>query len=176
MSDDGSALSPQTLSSHTASDFPTSLGLCDNKPDTHAKSGPTHLDRLAIPRQQTNNFDPDRKAPPTLLPSTATLANADMLGGENMPKEDRDKSKNTAKDKQDEAAQDESIDPAPFRFKPFQLAQLLDPKDLPTLTALGGTHGIIRGLGTDPERGLTTSSFHTGEKPIQGWPGHFTQS
>jgi len=125
----------------------------------------THLDRLAIPCRQ--QIDPEsRKAS---LPSAATLAtNADILG-ENGPKEEQDRSKVTTKNElEDEAAQDESIDPAPFSFEPFQLKKMLDPKDLPALTALGGTDGIIRGLGTDPERGLTTTSSHTGEQPLQG--------
>ena len=57
-----------------------------------------------------------------------------------------------------ELAQDDSINPAPFRLKPFQLAHLLDPKDLATLSALGGINGITRGLGTHPENGLTTTT------------------
>ena len=73
---------------------------------------------------------------------------------------------------QRELAQDESINPAPFRYKPFQLAHLLDPKDLGMLTALGGTDGIIRGLGTNADRGLTT----TGGKSPQGEGQSVSQS
>ena len=52
---------------------------------------------------------------------------------------------------------DESVNCAPFHFEPDQLAHMLDSKNLGTLTALGGTDGIIRGLGTHSENGLTTT-------------------
>jgi Ca2+-transporting ATPase len=65
-----------------------------------------------------------------------------------------------------ELAQEESINPAPFRFTPLRLAHLVDPKDLETLTALGGMDGIIGGLGTHPEHGLrTTSLLAAGNRP-----------
>lgn len=63
---------------------------------------------------------------------------------------------------------DESDNCAPFHFKPDQLAHMLDPKDLGTLTALGGTDGIIRGLGTHSENGLTTTPPYTGGKLPEG--------
>ncbi|KAF9448305.1 calcium-transporting ATPase [Macrolepiota fuliginosa MF-IS2] len=54
---------------------------------------------------------------------------------------------------------DEGIDPAPFMFKPYKLAHMLDPKDIETLVKFGGTTGILRGLGTNPEHGLSTKSL-----------------
>jgi Ca2+-transporting ATPase len=69
---------------------------------------------------------------------------------------------------QHELAQDESVNPAPFRFKPFQLEHMLDPKDLDTVTALGGTEGIIRRLGTHSERGLTTTGGQLPQGAGQG--------
>ena len=51
---------------------------------------------------------------------------------------------------------DLDCDPAPFAFKPYQLAQILDPKDLSLLDALGGIDGLLTGLGTHKSRGLTT--------------------
>jgi len=53
--------------------------------------------------------------------------------------------------------QDEPIDPTPFVFKPHHLASLVDPKNLESLEAMGGTEGLLAGLGTDPTNGLTIS-------------------
>ncbi|KAF8552699.1 calcium-translocating P-type ATPase [Imleria badia] len=49
---------------------------------------------------------------------------------------------------------DSPSDLGPFSLDPDQLASLLDPKDLDALQALGGTTGILNGLGTHPTHGL----------------------
>ncbi|KAG2147638.1 hypothetical protein DEU56DRAFT_730809 [Suillus clintonianus] len=54
-----------------------------------------------------------------------------------------------------ELVQDDLADPRPFKYRPVELASLLDPKDLDALEALGGIDGLLDGLGTDPVRGLT---------------------
>jgi Ca2+-transporting ATPase len=54
-----------------------------------------------------------------------------------------------------ELVQDDLADPRPFKFRPVELASLLDPKNLDALEALGGIDGLLDGLGTDPSRGLT---------------------
>lgn len=78
---------------------------------------------------------------------------------------------------QRELAQDESIDPTPFRFKPYQLAHMLDPKNLQALVAFGGVDGIIHGLGTNAEHGLTTrgdvSHKHSSENAMH--PGELSE-
>ena len=50
--------------------------------------------------------------------------------------------------------QDEHIDPAPFAFRPFHLASLVDPKNLESLEAMGGINGLLAGLGVDSTNGL----------------------
>ena len=60
-----------------------------------------------------------------------------------------------------ELAQDAAIDPSPFRFKPYELAHMLDPKSIGTLAAFGGIDGLLRGLGTHPDTGLMTNIQHT---------------
>jgi len=40
-------------------------------------------------------------------------------------------------------------------FTPYQLARL-DPKSIQTLVDIGGITVLLNGLGTDPERGLST--------------------
>lgn len=48
----------------------------------------------------------------------------------------------------------EDVNPAPFEFKPYTLASMLDPKNLEALEALGGVKGLLKGLGTSRTRGL----------------------
>ncbi|KAK2460984.1 hypothetical protein APHAL10511_007454 [Amanita phalloides] len=50
----------------------------------------------------------------------------------------------------------EHVETAPFMFGPDLLAQMLDPKNIDTLAQLGGTDGLLQGLGTDQLHGLTT--------------------
>jgi len=54
-----------------------------------------------------------------------------------------------------ELAQDDAIDSTPFKFKPFQLASLVDGKDLDALKALGGVEELLVGLGTNRLTGLS---------------------
>ncbi|KAG6877777.1 hypothetical protein C0993_003978 [Termitomyces sp. T159_Od127] len=61
---------------------------------------------------------------------------------------------------QRELDQDKNFDPAPFAFKPFQLAHLVNPpRDLEAMGHLGGTQVLLRGLGTDGERGLSKEAL-----------------
>jgi len=52
--------------------------------------------------------------------------------------------------------QEADLNVEPFAFKPLQLAGLVDPKSLESLESLGGIEGLIRGLGTNRLRGLST--------------------
>lgn len=180
-SDGGSIPPSPTLSSHT--NYLTTLQLRDNKPEE--VSGLTSLDLLepgGITAEKkhgnaTSMSDLDgetfRSASILRAPSAATVATfVDFSGSEKQPpagpsseKASKKQGKKRGEDAGDsltahqrELAQDETIDPAPFRFKPFQLAHMLDPKDFGSLLELGGTDGIIRGLGTHSERGLVTST------------------
>jgi len=56
----------------------------------------------------------------------------------------------------DDNADDDNIDPAPFPFQPSSLAHLFDPKSLEEIEKLGGSSGILTGLGTSAENGLST--------------------
>lgn len=80
------------------------------------------------------------------------------------------------KNKRVELEQDtDDVNPAPFAFKPYALASMLDPKDLDALAKLGGTKGLIEGLGTSPSRGLCGKSLIGNDSPEagdrQGQPG-----
>ncbi|KAF9234120.1 hypothetical protein BU15DRAFT_65976 [Melanogaster broomeanus] len=69
-------------------------------------------------------------------------------------------------------SQDEEVDPVPFAFKSYELASLLDPKNLDALRALGGVNSILDGLGTHPTRGLLMGDPDRGDgHPSYGRPG-----
>ena len=71
--------------------------------------------------------------------------------------------------------QDADTDPAPFPFKPYELAHMLDPKNLNVLVALGGSHQLLRGLATDENHGIITeppSHEHTENEKSGLAPGH----
>ena len=48
----------------------------------------------------------------------------------------------------------------PFAFTPSQLSNLVDPKDLDALQALGGVDGLLQGLGTHTIYGLADGPDH----------------
>ncbi|KAI0067278.1 calcium-translocating P-type ATPase [Artomyces pyxidatus] len=82
----------------------------------------------------------------------------DDEGNETDADSDKGKSKEPelARPAQFNLEQEAAFDPAPFAFKPFQLANLVDPKSLETLEALGGVQGLLRGLGTHRTLGLSS--------------------
>ncbi|KAI6165548.1 Ca-transporting ATPase [Pisolithus thermaeus] len=68
--------------------------------------------------------------------------------------------------------EDEPVDTGPFAFKPYQLASLLDPKNLDAFEAMGGTDALLKGLGTHPTRGLLVGIPDSGgDGPPGGGPG-----
>ena len=52
----------------------------------------------------------------------------------------------------------DTTDPTPFKEKPSRLAMMVDPKSLEELEKMGGTAGLLAGLGVDPKRGLSTTA------------------
>ncbi|KAI6037756.1 Ca-transporting ATPase [Pisolithus marmoratus] len=59
--------------------------------------------------------------------------------------------------------EDEPVDTGPFAFKPYDLASLLDPKNLDALEAMGGIDALLEGLGIHPTRGLLVGIPDDGE-------------
>ncbi|KAH9021979.1 calcium-translocating P-type ATPase [Lactarius hengduanensis] len=55
-----------------------------------------------------------------------------------------------------ETTREAGLNVEPFAFNPFQLANLVYPKSLENLERLGGVDGLLRGLGTNRRRGLST--------------------
>jgi Ca2+-transporting ATPase len=65
--------------------------------------------------------------------------------------------------------QDIDSDPAPFAFKPYQLAQMLDPKNIPLLHALGGVDGLLLGLGSNAKSGIQSVPSSSSDEPGAGF-------
>lgn len=115
----------------------------------------------------TSLTDVEPYSPPPSKSSPEPSSSNDEKGKKNKKKKDsKDKDKDTTSDEHEgktthqlELLQDEGLDPAPFMFKPYQLAHMLDPKSLDTLTSFGGTTGLLRGLGTSAEYGLSAKSL-----------------
>lgn len=66
-----------------------------------------------------------------------------------------------------ELAQDRDVDTAPFVFKPYELAHMVDPKNTDILTRHGGTPGLLTSLGTHSKTGL---SAHTSRSNVNSSP------
>jgi P-type Ca2+ transporter type 2C len=66
----------------------------------------------------------------------------------------------------------DTTDPAPFAFKPLHLASLVDPKNLDTLRKMGGIDELLKGIGTDPRKGLSSRSLQEDELHAPLSPGN----
>ncbi|OAX36045.1 calcium-translocating P-type ATPase, partial [Rhizopogon vinicolor AM-OR11-026] len=167
-SNDGASLTippSPTLSTQSSVHFATSLSLRDNQPEERNGYTSLHLlpDRVSAHHRKASNatftsshegyssFDetePDHGSgvialQPVNSDPTSTSQKSDQENG-GISKV--------------ELVQDELNDPQPFKFRPFELASLLDPKNLDELEALGGVDALLDGLGTHRSRGVTIDS------------------
>jgi Ca2+-transporting ATPase len=184
VSDAGSIPPSPTLSSHSVTPYKSTVQLRDNVPDQN--SGLTSLGLLnpnSHRRKLSNATSVTETESDLRHVSSARTSfthvdrpNSEKIsldaGNEHEGKDEKKKKKKkkgesaedeepTKTNHQLELAQDEAIDPKPFQFKPYQLAHMLDPKSLEALIAMGGIQGLLRGLGTDAERGLSTEDAST---------------
>jgi Ca2+-transporting ATPase len=53
-------------------------------------------------------------------------------------------------------------DPAPFTFRPKELVEMAENKDMEALGKMGGPDGLLKGLGTDPTQGLSGHAIGEG--------------
>ena len=167
LSEAGSVPPSPTLSSHSAT-FPTTLQLRGNQPD--AQSGYASLQLLG---PGTQSFRKGSDASMTdvgtseldlqsSISGTTTATHVNLKGTEETDGKKKKKGKKVTTEEESrtthqiELAQDEAINPAPFAFKPYQLAHILDPKSFDTLASFGGTNGLLKGLGTTVTHGLSS--------------------
>jgi P-type Ca2+ transporter type 2C len=90
--------------------------------------------------------------------STETRTSDDLKAGNG------DRSEGSSNVADVEPIPEENMDPRPFDFNPSQLASLVDPKNLNSLAELGGINGLIKGLGTNSDSGLSPWSLGSDSK------------
>ena len=158
-STDGSCPPSPTISDFSSSNFPTSTALRYNQPDVKYElhSNPGSL--LSHESSVADFLDPgiqSRTSDTTYVNNFGRhLKPSSSIDPQGMPSEKGDP-RLAAPDPVTAAVSGEPVDTAPFLFDPNLLAQMLDPKNIETLTQLDGTSGLLQGLGTDPFHGLTT--------------------
>lgn len=207
LSESSSVPPSPTLSNHSGL-FPTSLHLRDNKPEestglsslgllnpgsphTHQRKGSnatsmtdveSDLRHVSSTTTSFTKFDLHSPSPSEKHPNDAE---SEHKADEEQKKGKKKKGKKDDKDAEPtltahqlELSQDQAIDPRPFRFKPFQLAHILDPKNFEALQSFGGIEGLLRGLGTDSEHGLSSkdSSSRSGAHHEKGHLHHHAES
>ncbi|KEP46359.1 calcium-transporting ATPase, partial [Rhizoctonia solani 123E] len=151
-----------TLSNFSSVHFQSTQALRQNEPDPGPEGGkssllePSKHARKSSVTSYTSTV-PDEKNTGQLSPTpTGTTAAATLIS----------EKKKTKKDEQPEEEPPHHIDPSadttdptPFEQKPLVLASLLDPKSLPSLESIGGSEGLLRGIGTDSNLGLRSWQY-----------------
>lgn len=90
----------------------------------------------------------------------------------NKKKDEEDKDADALDNQRVALPQDADTDPTPFSFKPYELAHMLDPKNLKALENFGGIKAVLKGLGTSRTRGLETGLARSdSRKAGDGRPG-----
>jgi len=56
-------------------------------------------------------------------------------------------------------------DPSPFLFQPGDLCSLVDPENVDRLHDMGGTDGLLAGLGTHPDKGISSTCNSSENSP-----------
>ncbi|KAG6370021.1 hypothetical protein JVT61DRAFT_12540 [Boletus reticuloceps] len=159
-----------TLSTQSSVHVATSLALRDNKPDERSGFSslqllsPSVIDKPGNRRKGSITTLPAHMmatAPltrPSLTVASHTHFDSDLAKLQTRSPDEPFPSMHiphdTPQTSDPPTQQDPPPDLGPFSLDPDQLASLLDPKDLDALQALGGTTGVLNGLGTHPTRGL----------------------
>ncbi|CAE6427411.1 unnamed protein product [Rhizoctonia solani] len=153
-----------TLSNHSSVHWQDTRALRQNEPDPGPDGGkssllePTKHARKSSVASYTSTVPDDKGTISQLSPTpTGTTAAATLIS---------EKKKSSKKDEQSEEQTPhhfdpnaDTTDPAPFDQKPLILASLVDPKSLQSLESMGGSEGLLRGLGTDINLGLRSWQY-----------------
>ncbi|KAH7342030.1 calcium-translocating P-type ATPase [Rhizoctonia solani] len=151
-----------TLSNFSSVHFQDSKTLRHNEPDSGPDGGkssllePSKHHRKSSVASYTSTVPDDKIIEGQLSPTpTSTTAAATLISDKKNQKKDGES------DEQphhiDPSA--DTTDPTPFEQKPLVLASLVDPKSLHSLESIGGTEGLLRGLGTDTNLGLRSWQY-----------------
>ncbi|GLB40161.1 putative this magnesium-dependent enzyme catalyzes the hydrolysis of ATP coupled with the transport of calcium [Lyophyllum shimeji] len=154
-----------TRSSIHSVHFTNSTALRDNKPEAalgHARkpSNATFTSVSTVPDQASTSRDTsDLGHRRTIGSDTTTVVSDSKEGGQKSRKKGKREEELDQTAHQRELEQDRGVDPAPFAFRPYELAHMLDPKSLDSLRHFGGTEGILAGLGTNKDTGLSKAAL-----------------
>ncbi|CAE6514845.1 unnamed protein product [Rhizoctonia solani] len=151
-----------TLSNFSSVHFQSTQALRQNEPDPGPEGGkssllePSKHARKSSVTSYTSTV-PDEKNSGQLSPTpTGTTAAATLISEKKKPKKDEQPEEEPPHHIDPSA---DTTDPTPFEQKPLVLASLLDPKSLPSLESIGGSEGLLRGIGTDSNLGLRSWQY-----------------
>ncbi|CUA75881.1 hypothetical protein RSOLAG22IIIB_01882 [Rhizoctonia solani] len=151
-----------TLSNFSSVHFQDTRALRHNEPDPGPDGGkssllePTKHARKGSVASYTSTV-PDEKSTGQLSPTpTGTTAAATLISEKKKPKKDEAIEEQPPHHIDPNA---DTTDPTPFLQKPLVLASLVDPKSLQSLESIGGSEGLLRGLGTDSNLGLRSWQY-----------------
>jgi P-type Ca2+ transporter type 2C len=183
--DDGSSITPSspTLSNRSSLvHFKNSTDLRDNDPEH-----PSHHRKLSNATFTSDITEPDAHnsdlVPRLTMESGLTVVDRHEESSPKPPdsfdpKKSKSKKNNNVSDEhsgmttyQIELEQDRDVDPAPFAFRPFQLAHTLDSKNFDAISAFDGTAGLLRGLGTNAKNGLSKQAVLSRSHSAHNLPG-----
>ncbi|ELU40116.1 cation-transporting atpase fungi [Rhizoctonia solani AG-1 IA] len=141
-----------TLSNYSSVHWQDTRALRLNEPDSGPDGGkssllePTKHARKASVVSYTSTVPDDKATGSQISPTPTGTTAAKDEESEEQPPHHIDPSEDTT-------------DPAPFDQKPLVLASLVDPKNLQSLESMGGSDGLLRGLGTDTNMGLRSWQY-----------------
>ncbi|CAE6429378.1 unnamed protein product [Rhizoctonia solani] len=151
-----------TLSNHSSVHWQDTRALRLNEPDSGPDGGkssllePTKHGRKASVASYTSTVPDEKGTISQLSPTpTGTTAAATLISEKKKSKKDEESEE--PPHHIDPSA--DTTDPTPFDQKPLVLASLVDPKSLPSLESMGGSDGLLRGLGTDANLGLRSWQY-----------------
>ncbi|KAF7327877.1 Calcium-transporting ATPase [Mycena kentingensis (nom. inval.)] len=182
--DDGSSVPPSPTLSNRSYTPTTTLALRNNNPNpsillspldggrTHQRKGSNATFATTV----TDATEPDQSPRPEedLRHTKSNTTSITHVGSRSVSRSKRDTAdsetgtaasdgKKRKKDKAEPAQEHTELesdhDPAPFHFRPNELAMMLDPKNLETLERIGGVDGLLDGLGSTAEFGLRGASL-----------------
>jgi len=153
-----------TFSNHSSVHWQDSRALRQNEVDGSSNGGMSSLlepghakhGRKASVTSYTSTVPDEKQSTLSPTPSGTTAA-VTLISDKKKSKKAGDDSEDVTLSRIDPSL--DQTDPTPFEQKPLVLAALVDPKSLPSLEAMGGSEGLLRGLGTDARLGLRSWQY-----------------
>jgi len=171
---------PSPTGSHSSVHFATSVDLRHNQPDAHSGAGSLALltpgegisrhgrKNSALSLISAEGTEPDHGGQP-MSPSVLSTHTSITAVHPSTPDHksrfhhDKEGDRGAKHDINDDDERPPEITDvencAPFAFRPKQLAEVAENKDVDELSRLGGINAVLKGLGTDPSRGLSSHAL-----------------